>query len=95
MAPEQLIGGEVDARTDLYATGVVLYECLTGVVPFDDSSPGAILARIGQRSAAPIRDFDPNVPAALSAAVERLMERDPARRFASARELADQLALVG
>ncbi len=94
MAPEQLLGGEVDARTDLFATGVVLYECLTGHVPFDASTPLGVVSRMLDAPPPPIRDLEPGVPPGLASVVERLLERDPGKRFSSARELADHLALV-
>ncbi len=93
MAPEQLVGGVVDARTDLFATGVVLYECLTGAIPFESTNPMGMIARIMEGSPTPVRDVVPNVPAPLASAVERLLRRDPGERFQSARELGDQLAL--
>lgn len=95
MAPEQLLDGDVDARADLFATGVVLYECLTGRVPFDASTPAGIIARLVEGAPQPIGELEPSVPQGLVAAIERLLQRDPAKRFQSARELADQLAHVG
>ena len=95
MAPEQLLDGDVDGRTDLFATGVVLYECLTGRVPFDASTPAGIIARLVEGAPQPIGELEPSVPRGLVVVIERLLQRDPARRFQSARELADQLAHIG
>jgi eukaryotic-like serine/threonine-protein kinase len=91
MAMEALIASdEADHRVDVYAVGVLLFECLTGAVPFEGS-----LAQILQRltSARPPRvsDVRPDVPAALSALVARCLEHDPAARFASMVEVAAAL----
>jgi serine/threonine protein kinase len=92
MAPEQLLGDEVDARADLFATGVVLYECLTGRSPFEETSPMALIARMLEGPPPSLLAVAPDTPPALAAVVERLLQREPERRFASARDLADQLA---
>src|SRR5262249_34693321 len=94
MSPEQLLGGDVDARTDLFATGVVLYECLTGRLPFEGSSPVAIISRMLEHQPTPVRDLEPGVPPALATIVERLLQREPEKRFRSAQELADHLTQV-
>ncbi len=95
MAPEQLLGGDVDGRTDLFASGVVLYECLTGQTPFEASSPMAVMAKMLDGRVPPVRDLVPGVPPVLAALVERLLQRDPNDRFASARQVAEQLAQIG
>lgn len=94
MAPEQLVGGELDARTDLYAVGLVLFECLTGRLPYEASSPMAILAAIADRKVPDVSNFSSDVPPALGAVISRLLQHEPEKRFASARELAEALALV-
>ncbi len=91
MSPEQLRGGLLDARVDIYATGVVLYELLTGEQPFRDPSLAVLSANIQYRPATPLRDKRPEVPAALATCVHRCLEKDPARRFANAGAL--QVAL--
>ena len=95
MAPEQHLGGAVDARSDLFSTGVVLYECLTGRPPFDASSPMAVVDRVLEGRVTPIRQLLAHVPPALAAVIERLLRREPADRIQSARELAEQLAQIG
>ena len=91
MAPEQLLAEDVDARSDLYAAGVVLYECLTGVLPFEGASPIALIAKVlHSRPIAPF-DREASVPQPLSALVMRLLDKEPAGRPANARELRELL----
>jgi serine/threonine protein kinase len=94
MSPEQLMADDVDARTDLFATGVVLYECLTGRVPFDASTPGGLVAQMLEGLPVPVLYLQPAVPRPLAAIIERLLQRDRDKRFPSARELADELTKV-
>jgi DNA-binding response OmpR family regulator len=94
MAPEQLVGGDLDARTDLYAVGLVLFECLSGRLPYEASSPMAIIAAIVDNSVPDVSTLASDVPPALGAVISRLLQREPEKRFASARELAEALAHV-
>ncbi|MGE5801153.1 MAG: protein kinase domain-containing protein [Gemmatimonadota bacterium] len=94
MAPEQLLGGDLDARTDLYAVGLVLFECLTGRLPFEASSPMALLAELMEQKVPDVSTMASDTPPALGAVINRLLEREPEKRFASARELSEALAHV-
>jgi serine/threonine protein kinase len=94
MSPEQLMGDQVDGRTDLFATGVVLYECLTGRVPFDAETGGGLIAQMLAGPPVPVRHFLPTVPPALEAIIDRLLQREAERRFKSARDLAEELGKV-
>ncbi len=95
MAPERLLGGDADARSDLFSVGVVLYECLTGKPPFDASDPMLVVDQVLEGRPPDLRSVAPHVPRALVALVERLMRPEPDDRIASARELAEQLTQVG
>jgi hypothetical protein len=91
LAPEQLQGGTVDARADIYALGVVLYELLTGRKAFGGDSLEEIHAEVLNGTPLPARALRPEVPQTLSDIVARAMERDPQQRHASAAELSQAL----
>ena len=84
MAPEQLMGEAVDGRADLYATGVVLYECLTGTLPFAADSPLAMIGLKLNAVVVPPHERATGIPVRLSELVSRLLARDPSARPSSA-----------
>jgi eukaryotic-like serine/threonine-protein kinase len=87
MAPEQLKGGEVDARADLYATGVLLYEVFTGRLPFNGATPVEVASQHLNMPPPPPRESWPEIPPALEALLLRCLAKKPEERFASATEL--------
>jgi serine/threonine-protein kinase len=91
MSPEQATGEEVDARSDIYSLGVVLYQMLAGVPPFDGESAQSILMKQATATAEPIRELRSEVPPALAAVVDRTLAKDPAERFQTAEELSQAL----
>ncbi len=94
LAPEQVNGKPTDARTDVYALGILLYEMLCGRPPFGgDTDVATAMARL-TTSAPSIRAQRPNVPRSLDDLVHRCLARDPARRFASAADARTALAAV-
>jgi eukaryotic-like serine/threonine-protein kinase len=86
LSPEQAQGKPVDARSDLYSIGVVLYELLTGRVPFDAESPVSVALMQVSEPPVPPMEVNPEVPPALDAVTLRAMEKDPARRYQDADE---------
>jgi serine/threonine-protein kinase len=91
MSPEQIEGRAVDARTDLYALGIILYEMLVGEVPFADQSTPAVLVKQLKERPVPPSMKNPAVPPALEAIALRCLEKDPEQRYQSADEFATAL----
>jgi eukaryotic-like serine/threonine-protein kinase len=94
MAPEQLFGEPVDHRTDLYATGAVLFECLTGRHVFEAPSLVAMLARHMNEAAPDPISVNPEIPGSLSRLIARALERRPENRWPTATELLHALEQV-
>ncbi|MCB9764106.1 MAG: tetratricopeptide repeat protein [Alphaproteobacteria bacterium] len=90
-APEQLAGGAVDQRADLWSLGCVLYEMLAGTGPFGEGGLSALLERVQRGDLTPLADRAPDTPAPLVELVDALLYVDPARRLPSARALLTRL----
>jgi serine/threonine protein kinase len=91
MAPEQVDGGEVSDKTDIYALGVVLYEMLSGSVPFTAATPGAVLIKQMQEMPVPLRKLRRELPAAVERAVMQALEKEPQKRQSNMGEVVEQL----
>ena len=91
MSPEQMAGREVDGRADLFSVGLVLYQMVTGRHPFPQEGEAALINAILNEPAAPPRRVRPELSPGTEALVLRCLEKDPDRRFGSARELAGEL----
>lgn len=87
MSPEQADGIEVDARTDIFSLGVVLYELLTGSPPFKGDKPAAILDAVTHHTPLPLTQLRPDLNPELARVVGRMLEKDRERRYQSAEEL--------
>lgn len=94
MAPEQLLAETVDARSDLYSAGIVLYECLTGSLPFIAASPIVLIAKVLNTVPPSPAAIVPEIPATLSSLVMRLISKEPDDRPQSAVELGELLAQI-
>lgn len=87
ISPEQAKGDHTDARTDIYSVGVMLYEMLSGKLPFDGTGTVSIAIMQISEKPKPLAEVAPNVPAGLRQITEKAMEKDPAARYQSAAEM--------
>ncbi|WP_050431700.1 serine/threonine-protein kinase [Chondromyces crocatus] len=91
MAPEQIEGGEVDARTDAFALGVLMYECLVGHLPFEGKNPAQVLRRVLEGAYPPADQERPSVGGRWSRVVASALAREPADRIAGPGALAESI----
>src|SRR5438105_8073608 len=94
MAPEQVEGKEVDARTDVFAFGAVVYEMLTAKKAFEGKSRASVIAAILEREPPPLITLDPMTPAELDRVVKKCLRKDPEGRWQTAQDLQDELKWI-
>jgi serine/threonine protein kinase len=94
MAPEQLEGKGVDARTDLFAFGVVVYEMATGKKAFEGKSQASLIAKILETDPPPMSSLQPMTPPALDRVVKRCLAKEPDERWQSASDLTHELKWI-
>ncbi len=91
MSPEQAMGSDLDARSDIFTMGLIFYELLTGNIPFRAESAIASLVKRTQERAVPLSDVDPTLPPALSLIAAKCLERDRNARYSTIQEIIDDL----
>ena len=94
LSPEQALGEPATPRSDLYSLGIVLYEMLTGIVPYRADNPVAVCMKHVTEPLRPPRKVDPTIPPTIDALVVKMLAKDPADRPASASELLDDIERV-
>ena len=94
MSPEQARGQKVDARTDLFSLGAVLYRLCTGKTPFDGPNVMAVLMALGTEDPTPVRELNPNVPEPLAQLIHQLLAKKPDDRPQTATEVAKVLRAI-
>ncbi len=91
MSPEQALGREVDPRSDIFSLGIVMYELATGRPPFRGATPTETITKITRDPPDPLRSLNARLPEELERIVRKCLEKEPGRRYQSARELAVDL----
>ena len=94
MSPEQVAGGKVDARSDLFSVGVVLYRLVTGVLPFEGDSVVTVAYKIAQADAPAVEKLRADVPLSLRRAIDRALKKAPEKRYQSGEEFAQALVAI-
>ncbi len=95
MSPEQARGEQLDLRSDLFSLGIVLYEMATGQVPFQGATSALMFVQLFSHTPESVRKWNESIPRELDRVVLKLLEKDPKRRFQTAKELQEALVKVG
>jgi serine/threonine-protein kinase len=91
MAPEQIEGGDVSARSDVFGLGVLLYECMVGKLPFDGKNPAQVLRRVLEGAFTPSERARPTIGSGLGAVVDKALAKEAKDRYASTLDVAEAL----
>ena len=94
MSPEQVRGREVDARTDIWSLGVVLYEMVTGRAPFEGETAGDVIALVLQKEPPPLSHYAPEAPAGLQRIISKALRKSPDERYQTVGEMLSDLREV-
>jgi serine/threonine protein kinase len=92
MSPEQASGEKATALCDIYALGIVLYELLTGTVPFEADTPLSVIKKIQTEDPPPPRSINPRIPIELENVILRMIAKDPVKRYQNCRQIVEDLA---
>ncbi|MCB2285589.1 Stk1 family PASTA domain-containing Ser/Thr kinase [Clostridium algidicarnis] len=93
-SPEQAKGAYIDARTDIYSLGIVLYEMVTGRVPFDAESPVSVALKHIQEAPIPPKQIVQNIPESLNKLILNAIEKEPAKRYKTAKDMMNDLIKI-
>lgn len=94
MAPEQITAKKADKRSDLYAVGVLTYQCLTGQLPFDGREVHEVLYKVLTKTPLSPRELNPLIPRELEEIIMKLLQKDPEERFKSAKEVIEAITRI-
>ena len=94
MAPEQLTDGKVDGRADIFSLGVTMYQLLTGELPFKGDTLPSLAYQITNKKHCSIRELRPELPTKIVRIINKALQKNPEKRYATAQEMADALAKV-
>jgi len=95
MSPEQISGEKVDGKSDLFSLGVMMFQLLTGIVPFKGDSPAALMHQILNMPHPDPRDTNPKIVKPLVKIIDKLLEKDTSKRYQNGMQAANHLRILG